>query len=695
MGAKSARVQNPNTKKTSSAEELARKAERRRLLFTLLKTRGLWLAGALLFFYEQQAVLKVSATVFWCFALIALAVAAGFPQRNFVIRPASSKRLNALIVAFCAVNAGLFWFSPMANALSLWLKILMLLACTAGSLIFLWPFCTWICEPGESRQTAQISHFLDSNGFLYLMLAVAAAFSVLMIGQAFSKHVWIDESFTMEMISKPVFEMISLTAQDVHPPLFYLLLKFGTSILTFVIPGLNRIYAARLICEIPYLLLIGICAWQVTKRFGPLVGALGVFAIFGMPQIFMYSTELRMYGLSMLWIVCLALAVYDLASGFTPAKNAWIRLMVFSLLAAYTHYYAAVAAAFLWFALLFWFYKTRQSHHIQYWFKAVGFCYLGYLPWLVVLYFQLKAVKADYWISPMTGKSAWGFFEFAYAMGMPLILFFIGFALLCKKQISELNRWFCISCLLLPNLVIAFGILLSLAFRPVYLERYVFGTLLVFWIGLFLLMASLHNPKLKIVFVLVILILGSSRFAMELGWMRQDADGSLRLEQLITEEMDGRPKSDVVLVAGNTHLWRNLHIMLDEKIYLREGLEQEEPITEKVYGKAAVMDMGKTLQDALDARKEVLLIGYANEFKAYEANPAYKVEKLSTGYYGRRYQAISTWRVTLAQKDEAQNPQEPADAETLPQDFQTSLNPAAQTLAPNGLQDSSLDESAR
>ena len=38
--------------------------------------------------------------------------------------------------------------------------------------------------------------------------------------------IWYDELFTMEFATRPVKELISLTARDVHPPFYYMIVRF-------------------------------------------------------------------------------------------------------------------------------------------------------------------------------------------------------------------------------------------------------------------------------------------------------------------------------------------------------------------------------------------------------------------------------------------------------------------------------------
>ena len=41
----------------------------------------------------------------------------------------------------------------------------------------------------------------------------------------FSSDIWYDELFTMGLADQPLGKLISITARDVHPPLYYMIVK--------------------------------------------------------------------------------------------------------------------------------------------------------------------------------------------------------------------------------------------------------------------------------------------------------------------------------------------------------------------------------------------------------------------------------------------------------------------------------------
>ena len=68
----------------------------------------------------------------------------------------------------------------------------------------------------------------DKIAILLYFLAITISLITVMcqIKEALSYDIWVDEAFSLRMIQHPYRRIIQLTAQDVHPPLYYIILKF-------------------------------------------------------------------------------------------------------------------------------------------------------------------------------------------------------------------------------------------------------------------------------------------------------------------------------------------------------------------------------------------------------------------------------------------------------------------------------------
>lgn len=149
---------------------------------------------------------------------------------------------------------------------------------------------------------------------LYLLFIVTGAII------CFHNYISYDEAYSMCLIRHSFPDLIRITAADVHPPLYYLLLKI------WMLPFGESIFAARIFSLIIHTAFISLGPLMVRKIFSPKAGLLFTFFAVTLPacQSYLYS-EIRMYGLAALLVTICALSAYstvskrqtqDYASGF-------------------------------------------------------------------------------------------------------------------------------------------------------------------------------------------------------------------------------------------------------------------------------------------------------------------------------------------------------------------------------------------
>ena len=159
-----------------------------------------------------------------------------------------------------------------------------------------------------------------------------------------SEDIWYDELFTMSFVRQPVGRLLELAAQDVHPPLYYLIVKAVLECVRLVRPAVNEVAAAKIVSVLPYLGLLAYSAVLVRKRDGWLCAGLLPFCLLSMPQLSNYTTEIRMYG----WALFFLTAAFPACAGdpFDRKEAALGGFWLYGICAAYTHYFAAVRRSF-------------------------------------------------------------------------------------------------------------------------------------------------------------------------------------------------------------------------------------------------------------------------------------------------------------------------------------------------------------
>ena len=374
----------------------------------------------------------------------------------------------------------------------------------------------------------------------YLLLGV----SVVLLGRSlvlcFSNDIWYDELFTVGMIGHSYGELVGLTARDVHPPLYYMITKFFVDLCKLLLPGVRAVAAAKIVSVLPYFVLLLYSVTFIRKRFGIFTGGVFLFCVVAMPQLSGYTVEVRMYSWALLFVTAAFLHGYGAVQGpedkedchhgrpFAAAYGAADRpkgeeggdsgrtkgmrqklhgaaMACYALAAAYTQYFAAVAAAMVFLYVLLELLR-RDRRRIREWFLWVAAAAAGYTPWLVALYRQVTAVNANYWILPLSWRTFGGCVKFLMkpaftndTLNVVLAVVMTGiYAAVMIRQVYFLIK----SChngrengavssrivfmLAGPGVlagVILFGFAASMLLRPVFVYRYMIPAMGCFWLS--------------------------------------------------------------------------------------------------------------------------------------------------------------------------------------------------------------------
>ena len=164
---------------------------------------------------------------------------------------------------------------------------------------------------------------------LFILAAAMAAFSFSLCG---AEDIWYDELFTMSFVRQPVGKLLELAAQDVHPPLYYLIVKAVLECVRLVLPAMNEVAAAKMVSVLPYLGLLAYSAVLVRKRDGWLCAGLFAFCLLSMPQLSNYTTEIRMYGWALFFLTAAFLHMREIL--LAGKKLHWAAFWFYGICAA-------------------------------------------------------------------------------------------------------------------------------------------------------------------------------------------------------------------------------------------------------------------------------------------------------------------------------------------------------------------------
>ncbi len=201
-----------------------------------------------------------------------------------------------------------------------------------------------------------------------ILLGACAAFVLFRFLNLTDTCLWFDEIFSVHAATMPFGELLSFVAQDViHPPLFYVLLKFwivigGESLLWLrLFPVLFSMAAV-----VPFFLF---CR-ELRLKWQAIGVALFLIAVNG--SLIKYSQEVRMYSL----LLCLSLfSIWLFARFLNRGKNIWI-LTAVNVLLVYAHYAGwSVVAAEVAAVLIIQRIKIVQI------LKMTGIVAISFVPW--------------------------------------------------------------------------------------------------------------------------------------------------------------------------------------------------------------------------------------------------------------------------------------------------------------------------
>lgn len=328
----------------------------------------------------------------------------------------------------------------------------------------------------------RLDQFLEDHfKTLYCFLVLGSA--VFYLSLTIEQLVWFDETYTLALIQHSFSEICEITAADVHPPLYYLLLKI------FSQPFGYSLFSAKLFSVLPYVLILAIGGRQLKKLFDPKTALLFMVLFLLFPYSMLHAVDVRMYSLAALFVFLnglYAFRCYRYGSG-----TDWVLFTVFGTCAAYTHYFAMVSAGIIYGLLLLWL-LVKKREALRRWLLACVSTALLYLPWLGCFLGQL-AYKAEheYWIEEITLKTIFSYaatlFSAAGIRGFALFLapcYLIALICLLLTKRRE-DILLALSALAVPVGTIGVGVILSFLLRPIFYIRYVVPAipLLVFFMA--------------------------------------------------------------------------------------------------------------------------------------------------------------------------------------------------------------------
>lgn len=414
-------------------------------------------------------------------------------------------------------------------------------------------------------------------------LVLLAAFAVLIVVTIDRFSIWIDESATLDLVGPNGYaEIVRRASHDVHPPLWYLVLKpwlqlFGTGVV-----------AARSQAAVFMLAAFGVWYHFFRTRWSRRVALLALALMVTNPMLLHYAVEGRMYA----WGCLLTALGCVLLTGTWRWR--WLAYWVCAVVMLYTHYFLAFVVAGQFAYLLL----RRGAHgRSARWLVVYGASMiLAFGPWLpFALHGTSDIVAHGFWIPAISASTFPGYVLttflhrldgdlkgwFAFLAVTYLVTWIAVLVRVARERDGELA-------LLWALIAVPAALLLLLSCRPlvpVFHPRYLVFSLPAL-IALLSLGALACTPRRR-GFAIAVLLAGNLAGLRMLEWRGfNDTHGYWSMKTVAAELAQPIDGEVPTVVATALFVYSDAHILLGDHqpiVYFRDALPKPEIFPDILY----------------------------------------------------------------------------------------------------------------
>ena len=386
----------------------------------------------------------------------------------------------------------------------------------------------------------------------------------------------IDEYFTLFVVKFPITDVIKINVHDVHPPLYYIIIKVMAKILSLYNISYNPIFLIRIISIIPYGLLLLFSAIVLRKDYGWLTAGIFTFALGCFSEFYKYFLVGRMYSIALLFLL---ISFYFYRNILKDSdKKSWILFTIFSVLGAYTHYFVAISSFVLYFLLLvhIFYDDLNLKTELKKWILSVFLGILLYLPWIYPLFNQVTHVHNSFWIKELTLKT---FIEYLtyFAVNTSNILiqiivilsliFFIALILKEFNYSKDSENYFILSGITVFIATLLIGSILSIIYKPILFGRYLIPASGVFWFAISILVGKIKNRHILILSLILIMLLSAFAINETINSNEKILENGLEYKEILSDVNDD---ADIVISNSYIGILEFADFLKNTKLYTSE-----------------------------------------------------------------------------------------------------------------------------
>ncbi len=313
-------------------------------------------------------------------------------------------------------------------------------------------------------------------------------------------------------------EMWNTLISDVHPPLYYIILKIAMLISNY------DFQVAKIVSVLPlFLMNLVIIILTLknkdnleTKTTGILLSLFLVITTLTTNFLFI-GQELRMYSWATFFVTISEIYAYKIYNDISK-KNITIFILS-SLASALTHYFALIMEVIIYVAL-FIALLIKNKKYIKQIVIITVITILGYIWWLPMAIKQFIDVKNSFWrtfnfekvieyFNTMIGRNVNGYVFAVATLFITIVCLRILYNLKIEKYYNNENKnkiIFAFLAILFPFTVTAIGIILNVTIKPIFGAKYMIPSLGIFWLGIIILLNYIDHKKIFINLAVILVI---------------------------------------------------------------------------------------------------------------------------------------------------------------------------------------------
>ncbi|MCQ2497653.1 MAG: hypothetical protein MJ133_01595 [Lachnospiraceae bacterium] len=474
----------------------------------------------------------------------------------------------------------------------------------------------------------KIKDFLSNKKIMRILIILYGLLLIILhFTRIFDNSFWGDEVYSIRLANMSLSDLVNATAHDIHPPLYYMILKFFILILG------NAGWVYHLVSLIPFIMMVVVCSRIIYDDFNPWTSLI-TLTLCGTLYSSLYNImEVRDYEWAALWMLLAAiyyLRILNFQKCPSNLKRNMILFTIYALLAAYTFYYCIIALSVMYIGLMIHAIKNKAllKKVIIIWAST----FIIYLPWCITFFSTLENNQNKIFkVSDPDIMLCINFIfssKFSYFL-LTFLLLSIVFILIYSKD--NVYKYWNITCLLAFIMTILVPLIIGFFKTPMLFYKHLYPCAILLWL---LLACNITKLPLKPFFISLIIILTVPFGLLSIKTtISDDKVVRQKLAEFLNVMKDISPENDIIITNEDTFSPGTINYYFPHiSTYLYDGTkENNELITNTKASTVWIIDV-----DDLDN---------GGEMRKYCEDLGYKGTQLfDNGFFGNHISDI--WQYT-------------------------------------------------